>query len=248
VDTGPSVPPGSRKSWPTNIFADFGESDKQEEVESWRNNQGFNPFIRPCISSPGSGGSFLTPGNYRKGSTALGAVSEDGLVSPDGARVSPTELILENSFGPPSQSVNPQSSPGDTSSGLGTYSCTYHGCYIRFETPAKLLKHKREDHRHPSSPSPSVIRDLNSQTRPFRCEQINPSTGKPCRTIFSRPYDLTRHEDTIHNARKPKIRCLLCTEEKSFSRSDAMARHMRVVHPDMDWPRKSKKRKRDQNQ
>ena len=35
VDTGPSVPPRSRKSWPTNIFADFGESDKQEEVEKF---------------------------------------------------------------------------------------------------------------------------------------------------------------------------------------------------------------------
>jgi len=46
-----------------------------------------------------------------------------------------------------------------------------------------------------------------------QCERINPSTGKPCNTIFSRPYDLTRHEDTIHNARKQKVHCPLCTEK-----------------------------------
>ena len=36
----------------------------------------------------------------------------------------------------------------------------------------------------------------NSQQGPHKCARINPSTGKPCNTIFSRPYDLTRHEDT----------------------------------------------------
>jgi uncharacterized Zn-finger protein len=71
----------------------------------------------------------------------------------------------------------------------------------------------------------------NSQAGPHKCERINPSTGKPCNTIFSRPYDLTRHEDTIHNARKQKVHCPICTEEKTFSRNDALTRHMRVVHP-----------------
>ena len=74
------------------------------------------------------------------------------------------------------------------------------------------------------------------------CERINPSTGKPCRTVFSRPYDLTRHEDTIHNSRKQKVRCHLCTEEKAFTRNDALTRHMRVVHPDVDFPGKKKRR------
>lgn len=45
-------------------------------------------------------------------------------------------------------------------------------------------------------------------------------------TNISQPYDLTRHEDTIHNARKQKVRCQYCTEDKSFSRSDALTRHM----------------------
>ncbi|KAK5126076.1 hypothetical protein LTR85_011431 [Meristemomyces frigidus] len=74
----------------------------------------------------------------------------------------------------------------------------------------------------------------NSQAGPHKCTRINPSTNKPCNTIFSRPYDLTRHEDTIHNNRKMKVRCPMCREEKTFSRNDALTRHMRVVHPEVE--------------
>ncbi|KIV94909.1 hypothetical protein, variant [Exophiala mesophila] len=132
----------------------------------------------------------------------------------------------------------------DTSSDSGTYSCTYHGCHQRFESPAKLQKHKREGHRQ-TSPTSSQSPNLalrNSQAGPHRCDRINPSTGKPCASVFSRPYDLTRHEDTIHNGRKQKVRCHLCTEEKTFSRNDALTRHMRVVHPDVDWVGKPKRK------
>jgi len=135
--------------------------------------------------------------------------------------------------------------PEDTSSDAGTYTCTYHGCTQRFETPAQLQKHKREGHRQispASAPTAQSIALRNSQAGPHKCERVNPSTGKPCNSIFSRPYDLTRHEDTIHNARKQKVRCHLCTEEKTFSRNDALTRHMRVVHPDVDWPGKTRRK------
>jgi hypothetical protein len=135
--------------------------------------------------------------------------------------------------------------PEDTSSDAGTYTCTYHGCTQRFETPAQLQKHKREGHRQispASGPTAQSIALRNSQAGPHKCERINPSTGKPCNSIFSRPYDLTRHEDTIHNSRKQKVRCHLCTEEKTFSRNDALTRHMRVVHPDVDWPGKTRRK------
>lgn len=138
--------------------------------------------------------------------------------------------------------------PENTSSDSGTYTCTYHGCTLRFETPAKLQKHKREAHRQTTPGGHLVGRDSasrNSQAGPHKCERINPSTGKPCNSIFSRPYDLTRHEDTIHNARKQKVRCHLCTEEKTFSRNDALTRHMRVVHPEVDWPGKQRRRGRE---
>lgn len=119
--------------------------------------------------------------------------------------------------------------PNNTSSDAGTYSCTYHGCTQRFETPGKLQRHKREAHRQTTPGGHLISRESslrNSQAGPHKCERINPSTGKPCNSVFSRPYDLTRHEDTIHNARKQKVRCHLCTEEKTFSRNDALTRHV----------------------
>lgn len=150
----------------------------------------------------------------------------------------------------------PTSKPQHTQADTGTYSCTYHGCMQRFETPQKLQKHKREGHRQNPAPqstvpaSPSVgtgmtsaaLAARNSQAGPHKCERTNPQTGKPCNAIFSRPYDLTRHEDTIHNARKQKVRCALCVEEKTFSRNDALTRHMRVVHPEIDFPGKHRRR------
>jgi len=128
-----------------------------------------------------------------------------------------------------------------SNSDSGTYSCTYHGCTQRFATPRELQKHKRDVHRNNSNVTPGVgsgmsaqqIMDRNSQSGPHRCDRINPTTGKSCNTNFSRPYDLTRHEDTIHNQRKVKLRCVVCTEEKLFSRNDALTRHMRVVHPEV---------------
>ncbi|KAI0137546.1 hypothetical protein BJ170DRAFT_699495 [Xylariales sp. AK1849] len=145
--------------------------------------------------------------------------------------------------------------PARTNADGGTYTCTYHGCTLRFETPALLQKHKREGHRQANAlsnartpvaaaaASPGVSDDLlGSQAGPHRCDRVNPSTGKPCSTVFSRPYDLTRHEDTIHNARKQKVRCNLCTEEKTFSRADALTRHYRVCHPDVEFPGKHRRR------
>lgn len=138
----------------------------------------------------------------------------------------------------------------NTGADTGTYSCTYHNCAQRFSTPQKLQKHKRDVHRTTPNVTPGIgsgmsaaeLMERNSQAGPHKCERINPGTGKPCNAIFSRPYDLTRHEDTIHNIRKQKSRCALCQEEKLFSRSDALTRHMRVVHPEVDFPGKYRRR------
>lgn len=158
----------------------------------------------------------------------------------------------------PSEPVHSDSSqrPSGASAGGGTYTCTYHGCTLRFETPALLQKHKREGHRQGHGLSGQRRTDgagagtgsgmtsslLNSQAGPHRCDRLNPSTGKPCNTVFSRPYDLTRHEDTIHNARKQKVRCNLCTDEKTFSRADALTRHYRVCHPDVEFAGRHRRR------
>ncbi|KAK6355410.1 hypothetical protein TWF696_004511 [Orbilia brochopaga] len=127
------------------------------------------------------------------------------------------------------------SRPLDTSANTGTYTCTYTGCGQRFTTSTKLQKHRREAHRKsvPSGNSVSTAAAIacrNAQPGPHRCMRVNPSTGKPCNTVFSRPYDLTRHEDTIHNTAKAKVRCEICDDDKFFSRSDALVRHRRVKH------------------
>ncbi|KAF3928515.1 hypothetical protein ABW21_db0200782 [Orbilia brochopaga] len=125
------------------------------------------------------------------------------------------------------------SRPLDTSANTGTYTCTFSGCGHRFTTSTKLQKHRREVHRKsvPSGNSVSTAAAIacrNAQPGPHRCMRVNPSTGKPCNTVFSRPYDLTRHEDTIHNTAKAKVRCEICDDDKFFSRSDALVRHRRV--------------------
>lgn len=157
---------------------------------------------------------------------------------------------MDSSASPSSNASSPQR-PEHIGAEGGTYTCTYHGCTQRFETPALLQKHKREGHRQAHGltglrrpeVSPTTSGNFfNTQAGPHKCERINPSTGKPCNTIFSRPYDLTRHEDTIHNGRKQKVRCDVCTEEKTFSRADALTRHYRVCHPDLEFPGKHRKR------
>ena len=157
---------------------------------------------------------------------------------------------------PPSSQEMPVSRPANTSASSGTYTCTTPDCHMRFETAQKLHRHRRDAHpaslQYTSTPTTPTSATHNAQAAannisrnnapgPHKCEKINPQTGKPCNTAFSRSYDLTRHEDTIHNNRKQKVRCHLCTEEKTFSRNDALTRHMRVVHPDVDFPGKSRR-------
>jgi Zinc finger, C2H2 type len=231
----------------TPLFAD----EQQSMFANRRHGSNMSPFYAPGFTEA----SLQIPPTYQYVNRP--EASHSGLpdLTPDfPAHISSMESTVEEV---PSERSSPQSTqtkkpqtvqrhaerPTDTSSDSGTYSCTYHGCLLRFDTPVKLQKHKREGHRQVSPSSPSTNLALrNSQAGPHKCERINPSTGKPCNSIFSRPYDLTRHEDTIHNGRKIKVRCHLCTEEKTFSRNDALTRHMRVVHPDIEWPGKQKRR------
>lgn len=73
-----------------------------------------------------------------------------------------------------------------------------------------------------------------------QCDLINPATGQVCNKQFSRPYDLIRHQETIHAAKKKIFRCVICEGRvnggsgngklKTFSRGDALSRHIKVKH------------------
>ena len=58
---------------------------------------------------------------------------------------------MESSSSEYAAEVSDSKRPAGTSADTGTYTCTYHGCTLRFETPAKLQRHKREGHRNSAS-------------------------------------------------------------------------------------------------
>lgn len=126
---------------------------------------------------------------------------------------------------------SPLSKPSESKANRGGYTCTVPGCAQRFPTTNKMAKHRREAHRQttPGSRGDAIARA--HHPGPHRCTRINPTTNKPCNTVFSRPYDLTRHEDTIHNTHREKVRCEICNDEKTFSRQDALTRHKKVITP-----------------
>lgn len=134
------------------------------------------------------------------------------------------------------KSSSPITKPEGSKADTGAYTCTTPGCQQRFTTSQKLQKHRRENHRQTTPVgSAGMTSTLHGTTPhrhqgPHRCTRINPTTGKPCNTVFSRPYDLTRHEDTIHNTTREKVRCEICNDEKTFSRQDALTRHKKVKH------------------
>ncbi|EUC46851.1 hypothetical protein COCMIDRAFT_25193 [Bipolaris oryzae ATCC 44560] len=233
-----------RDSWNTPQFSPNFSTSTSSSLQPSSN---FN-FATPSLQSNMQGLSMNAPAQYRQSANNMSSVVDQTPEFP--AHMTSMESSASEAE-PPNGSQNSvlsdryMSKPASTGAESGTYSCTYHGCSQRFETPQKLQKHKREGHRSANlstAMTSAAILERNSQAGPHKCERINPTTGKPCNTVFSRPYDLTRHEDTIHNARKQKVRCALCVEEKTFSRNDALTRHMRVVHPEVDFPGKHRRR------
>ncbi|CAI6338002.1 unnamed protein product [Periconia digitata] len=255
----------------------FDTTSQSFRRDNWATPQ-FSPNFPPAVSAtsqPASTFAFATPSiqnnmhSVQSNPTSqYRSVSSQMSFGPDSTPEFPAHLTsMESSCSEAGGDPSSQSSdrpvshslqkPADSKADSGTYTCTYHGCTQRFETPQKLQKHKREGHRNTANigmgtsassstsaagMTSAALLERNSQAGPHKCERINPTTGKPCNTIFSRPYDLTRHEDTIHNVRKQKVRCALCVEEKTFSRNDALTRHMRVVHPEVDFPGKHRRR------
>lgn len=101
-------------------------------------------------------------------------------------------------------------------------------------SPSPLHSHRRTPSTDGSEANKTGSRSKRlplSHTGPHRCDQINSVTGEACNKIFSRPYDLIRHQDTIHAAVRKTFKCDLCGDRsKTFSRMDALSRHIRVKH------------------
>ena len=115
----------------------------------------------------------------------------------------------------------------------------------------KLINYTK---KHLSSHSSSSNSNSKSSTTPpsahasssdgnneiFTCQIMNLITNEPCGAQFSRSYDLTRHQNTIHAKRKIVFRCSECIKilgsegyQKTFSRLDALTRHIKSKHEDL---------------
>ncbi|KAH3684887.1 hypothetical protein WICPIJ_004130 [Wickerhamomyces pijperi] len=82
----------------------------------------------------------------------------------------------------------------------------------------------------------SISKSFSNAEESHQCQLINPVTKKPCLKVFSRPYDLIRHQETLHAPSKKIFRCMVCNQlsggkaKKSFSRCDALSRHIKIKH------------------
>lgn len=109
-----------------------------------------------------------------------------------------------------------------------------------------LHDHHDDEDYFPKKSSPKNIHhfktaaEISAHNPNHQCDLINPSTGHPCNKQFSRPYDLIRHQETIHATKKKIFRCVICEgrlnggpgngKQKTFSRGDALSRHIKVKH------------------
>lgn len=119
--------------------------------------------------------------------------------------------------------------------------------FVATDSPDNAFPHQHEtevahdmiDNVSAASESPVPSSKLNSSKHrklaavgPHRCEIVNSSTGRSCNKVFSRPYDLIRHQDTIHAPVRKTFKCEICGDNSktTFSRMDALSRHIRVKH------------------
>ncbi|KAK6463230.1 hypothetical protein DFJ63DRAFT_312553 [Scheffersomyces coipomensis] len=103
-------------------------------------------------------------------------------------------------------------------------------------TKSKMSSSGKSSHSHNSI----TAAEISANNPNHQCDLINPSTGVSCNKQFSRPYDLIRHQETIHASKKKIFRCVICEgrlngglgngKDKTFSRGDALSRHIKVKH------------------
>lgn len=108
----------------------------------------------------------------------------------------------------------------------------------------KMSGYKKQPQPQSQSQSPSPQAHTCGETpngnEIYTCMIMNAITRHPCSAQFSRSYDLTRHQNTIHAKKKTVFRCSECIRlfghegyQKTFSRLDALTRHIKSKHEDL---------------
>lgn len=84
---------------------------------------------------------------------------------------------------------------------------------------------------------PVVLPNSKFENDIYTCMMLDLITDAPCSAQFSRSYDLVRHQNTIHAKQKIVFHCLQCIKlfgergfSKTFSRLDALSRHLKSKH------------------
>lgn len=119
----------------------------------------------------------------------------------------------------------------------------HHHHHPTKSTSARKLSSSRKQTpkvHHPKAGSRGSHGKSNASHETFVCELVNMVTNEVCGAQFSRTYDLTRHQNTIHAKRRTIFRCSECIRslgdegfQKTFSRLDALTRHIKAKHENL---------------
>jgi hypothetical protein len=64
------------------------------------------------------------------------------------------------------------------------------------------------------------------EARRSRCTMFT-KDGSRCGKTFSRSYDLTRHQESVHRGDGTRMKCAGCHSKRTYTRNDALMRHQR---------------------
>ncbi|KAI5295517.1 hypothetical protein KEM52_001153 [Ascosphaera acerosa] len=135
---------------------------------------------------------------------------------------------------PATEALKPFVGPGeslyaiDFNDDTHALTCPVGLCPLRFVTLADMKEHRALHLSHARQDDPSSQEHLPVR---YWCTRFNKKTGRYCCASFRRPYDLSRHEFSIHS-RYCRQECPDCHMQQDFSRADAVFRHQRSFHPE----------------
>jgi len=218
------------KSASPNSHGSGDHASQYQDTEGTQSNDEEGEESNGVVQSISLGSYPQPPHELRSRQAPLTVPSRSASASTPRSAVASAEETLESSNNSSDSEYNPSAARRGSRSGgrqqqMKTFPCP--DCGKRFDKSQSLQMHRRNSHGKTSGSGLSGQRFGNNS---HRCDYVDPITGKVCNTVFSRPYDLVRHHETKHSAKRPEFICPHCIERKSFSRGDALQRHLRVKH------------------